>query len=132
MMVAMEKRTEEVLRCTSGGYFGKKNPQFAPGIDDLENLTAVFIQRMHSSPDRSAKISFGDGFSVGGLPAYQVDSRTRMRPSSKWISGAFHVRPSSRFAHVCRIQTDRPSLTGGIDLSKEFAEAEKLAMIMWH
>jgi hypothetical protein len=54
-------------------------------------LAVKFICRERSSPDRFAKNSFGGGFLAGGLPACQVYSKTKMRPSSNWISGAFHV-----------------------------------------
>ena len=53
-------------------------------------LTVTFIRRERSSAGRFAKISFGGGFRRV-CPDLQVDSRTRMRPSSNWISGAFHV-----------------------------------------
>jgi hypothetical protein len=54
-------------------------------------LTVTFIYREHRSPGRFAKISFGGGFAADGLPACQVYSRTRVRPSSSWISSGFHV-----------------------------------------
>ncbi len=44
-----------------------------------------------SSPDRLDKNFIGYGFLVFEPPACQVDSRTKMRPSSKWISDAFHI-----------------------------------------
>ena len=58
MGVAGEKATEEVFRCTSGRCFGKKNPQSAPVTADSGDLTAIFIQRERSSPNRCAKINF--------------------------------------------------------------------------
>jgi hypothetical protein len=44
-----------------------------------------------SFPDRFAKILFVGGLLAGGLCAGQVYSRTRVRPSSHWISLGFHA-----------------------------------------
>ena len=55
-------------------------------------FSAVFIFfRENSSPDRFVKISFGSGFLADELPACQVYSKTRVLPSSSWISSGFHV-----------------------------------------
>jgi hypothetical protein len=40
---------------------------------------------------RPRQNSFGDGFSIGGLPACQVYSRTKMRPPSNWVSSGFYA-----------------------------------------
>jgi hypothetical protein len=59
-------------------------------LAEFGDFTAVFIERERSSPGRFAKISFGSGcFELAGRG--QVDSRTRIRPSSSWTSGARHV-----------------------------------------
>jgi len=65
-------------------------------LAEFGGFTAIFICREHSFPNRFAKISFDSGsvmIITGGtpVPLSQVYSRTRVRPSSNWISGACHV-----------------------------------------
>ena len=88
--VAGKKGAEEVKSTESAVSREEKSDATAVSRWPFLVLTVTFICHKRSFPDRFAKISFGD-FSVGGLPACQVYSRTRMRPSSKWISGACHV-----------------------------------------
>jgi hypothetical protein len=57
----------------------------------MGETTALFICRERNSTDRFAKIYFGGGFAADGLPACQVYSRTKMRPSSSWISLGCHA-----------------------------------------
>jgi hypothetical protein len=54
-------------------------------LAETESFKAVLNRRVRSFPERFAKIDFGSGFRVDELPAGQVGSRTKMRPSSKWI-----------------------------------------------
>ena len=56
---------------------------------DLEgsgDFGGKIIRRERSYPGRFAKIVFGSGFSAGELPACQVSSRTRVRPSPRGTS----------------------------------------------
>ena len=84
--VAGKKGTEEMLRC-----FGKKISSPRWQTADLEYFMAERLRGESSSPDRLGKNFIGYGFLVFEPPAWQVDQRTKMRSSSKWISGAFHI-----------------------------------------
>ena len=61
----------------------------------LAKFTVIFNHHGRSSPARFCKIFcsrfFCSDFSAVGLFAFQLDSRTKVRPSSSWISGARHV-----------------------------------------
>ena len=69
----------------------KKNPHSAPVSVGRSGFHGGFICGERSFPSRFAKISFGGGFSEIVCLDLQVYSRTRMRPSSKWISSGFHA-----------------------------------------
>jgi len=88
MGVAGEKGTEEVKSAESAVSREEKRDATAVSRWPFLVLTVIFIRHERSFPGRFAKILFGCGFSAGELPACQVYSRTRMRPSSKWISRA--------------------------------------------
>jgi hypothetical protein len=66
-------------------------------------LAVTFIHRQRRSPDRFAKIDFLVAlfriWKTGGTPVphSQVYLRTRMRPSSKWISLGFHLTATHQF-----------------------------------
>ena len=80
-------------RCFSepmGGVSVRKIPIRHLVLAGVRGFTAKFISREHSFPNRFAKKVFGSGcFLTDGRR--QVYSRTRVRPSSKWTTGACQV-----------------------------------------
>ena len=111
MGVAGEKGEKEVKSAESAVSREEKRDATAVSRWPFLVLTVKYNWREHSSPGRFAKIYFGGGFSAFRrvCPDLQVYSRTRMRPSSKWISGACHVWLTSS----PRLRSSRWSMPSG-------------------